>query len=434
MRTIAVGLLGLGNVGAGVVKLLADNAAAIERRLGARVVVKRAAVREADKPRLVDVDPALITTRPEEVIDDPEVQIVAELIGGVSPAREYILRAIERGLHVVTANKALLATHGDEIFAAAERRGVDVYYEASVCGGIPIIRTLREGMASDRIERILGIVNGTSNFILTRMADEGEAFATALASAQAAGYAEADPAFDVDGVDAAHKLAILATLCFGVRVPLERIYIEGIRALEPVDFAYAERFGYVIKPVVCAHDHADGIEARVHAAMLPERWLLARVASVNNAVLVSSYALGESMYYGRGAGMMPTAMAVVSDLIEVSRNLLGRTAGAVPLRSFQKLADRPIRDIGDLRSRYYLRFGVADRPGVLGQLARVLGEHDISIEQVVQEGVRRAHQPVTVVMVTHQARERDVRAALAQIGGLEAALVPTLLLRILEDE
>ena len=433
-REIGVGLLGLGNVGSGVVKLLSDNAEAIAARLGARVAVRKIAVQQAEKRRLVEVDRKLLTTDVNAVIDDPAVEIVVELIGGEEPARQYLHRAIERRRHMVTANKALLAVHGDELFHAAEKACVDIYYEAAVCGGLPIIRALREGLASDRVDELYGIVNGTSNFILTTMTDEGKPFDEVLAAAQAEGYAEADPALDVDGGDAAHKLAILMMLCFGTRVRLGDVFVEGIRALAPVDFAYAERFGYVIKPLVLAKDHPDGLEARVHPALVPRRWMLASVAGVNNAVFVSSYALGQSMYYGRGAGMMPTAVAVVSDVIEVARNILAHAAGAAPTRTFRRWAeaDRPIRDIGLLRSRYYLRFGVLDRPGVLAQLAGILGEHEISIAQVVQEGKRDPNRPVTVVMLTHLAQERNMRLALEQIDKLASNVDKTRLLRIVE--
>lgn len=432
MREIGVGILGLGNVGSGVVKLLTDNSAAIEARLGARVVVRKIAVQKAEKRRLVEVDPKMITTSAESVIDDPGVEIVIELIGGAEPARGYLARALDGRRHIVTANKLLLATHGDELFALAEKRGVDIYYEAAVCGGLPIIRALREGLASDRIDELYGIVNGTSNFIVTTMTDEGTAFADVLRAAQEAGYAEADPALDVEGGDASHKLAILMMLCFGARIRLDDIYVEGIRDLTPQDFAYAERFGYVIKPLVIAKNHADGIEARVHPTMIPRKWMLASVSGVNNAVFVSSYALGHSMYYGRGAGMMPTAVAVVSDVIEMARNILGGASGRLPLRSFHSLSDHPIRNIGMLRSRYYLRFTVLDRPGVLAQLAGVLGEHDISIEQVIQEGARIPNQPVTVVMLSHQALESNVRTALGIIDQLSVVAEKTRLLRLAE--
>jgi homoserine dehydrogenase len=430
-REIGVGVLGLGNVGSGVLKLLQDNATAIETRLGAKVVVKKIAVREAEKRRLVEVDKKLITTSAQAVIDDPGVEIVIELIGGEDPAREYVRSALERKKSVVTANKLLLAMHGDELFDLAERTGRDIYYEAAVCGGLPVIRALREGLASDRVDWFYGIVNGTSNFILTEMMEKGRPFDEVLRAAQEAGYAEADPALDVDGGDASHKLAILLMLCFGTRVKLGDIYVEGIRSLEPIDFAYAERFGYVVKPLVVGREHADGLEARVHPTMIPRRWLLAGVTGVHNALYVSSYALGQSMYYGRGAGMMPTAVAVVSDIIEVAMNLLANAAGSLPTRLIRQIADKPIRDMGLLRSRYYLRFNVVDRPGVLAQLAGILGDHGISIAQVVQEGAS-PEQPVQVVVLTHEAQERSVRAALDTIDKLPVVPTPTRLIRIAE--
>jgi homoserine dehydrogenase len=437
MREIGVGLLGLGNVGAGVVKLLAENAASIEARLGARVAVRAIAVRERDKRRLVDVDRSLVTTDVAAVIDRPDVEIVCELVGGEREALDYVLRAVERGVHVVTANKALLAQHGDQLFAAAERRGVDVYFEAAVCGGVPIIRALREGLASDRIESIHGIVNGTSNFILTAMAEGGaggerRAFADVLAEAQKLGYAEADPTLDVGGHDAAHKLAILVMLCFGTRVAVEQLFVEGVDRLQPIDFDMASRFGYVIKPLVIAAEHADGIEARVHPTMIPKSWLLAAVSGAKNALYVKSYALGASLYYGAGAGMMPTAMAVVSDLIEVSRNVCAGATGRMPLRSYQRMTERPLRPLDELYSRYYLRCAVLDRPGVLGQLTTVLGDHEISIAQVIQEGPRDPGRPVQVVLLTHRAREGNVRHALGQIGRLATVVEPPSLVRIAE--
>ena len=437
MREIGVGLLGLGNVGAGVVKLLADNAPAIEARLGARVAVRAIAVRDVDKPRLVDVDPALVTTDAAAVIDRPDVEIVCELVGGQREALGYVLRAVERGVHVVTANKALLAVHGEQVFAAAERRGVDVYFEAAVCGGVPIIRALREGLAADRIESIHGIVNGTSNFILSAMAAAGpggerRTFAEVLAEAQALGYAEADPTLDVGGGDAAHKLAILLLLCFGARVPVGDLFVEGIERLQPIDFDMAARFGHVIKPLVIAAEHADGIEARVHPTMIPASWLLAAVSGAKNALYVRSYALGSSLYYGAGAGMMPTAMAVVSDLIEISRNVAAGATGRMPFGSSQRATARPLRSLDALETRYYLRCAVLDRPGVLGQLTTVLGDHEISIAQVIQEGPRDPGRPVQVVMLTHRAREGNVRHALGQIARLAAVVEPPSLVRMAE--
>jgi homoserine dehydrogenase len=447
MRTIGVGLLGLGNVGSGLVKLIEDHAEAIAGRLGARIAVKRIAVREADKPRLVDVDRRLVTTDVNAVLDDPEVQIVVELIGGEEAAREFVLGAIRRGKHVVTANKALLATHGDEIFDAAEQRGVDIFYEASVCGGVPIIRALRDGLASDKIDELLGIVNGTSNYILTRMADEGLPFAEVLADAQAKGYAEADPSLDVDGWDAAHKLCILTSLCFGVRVKPEQALVEGLREIAPIDFHWAKHFGYLIKPLAIARDHGDSVEVRVHPAWIPDRWLLASVSGVFNAVYVSSQALGPSMYYGRGAGMMATAVAVVSDVIEVARDILGASSSGLPLRlRVRDWKDRPIRPPGELVSRYYLRLTVRDEPGVLAQIAGTLGEQGISIRDVSQEveapapGSRREREqehaasgrPVTVVVITHPAREQAMQRALAAFGRLPTVVERTRLIRIVE--
>jgi homoserine dehydrogenase len=430
---IAVGLLGLGNVGSGVVKLLGDNAAAIAARLGSAVEVRRVLVREVDKPRLAPVDSALVTRDVADVLGDPEIKIIVELIGGEEPARAHVLEAFARGKHVVTANKLLLAKHADELHAAAEAANVDLFYEASVCGGVPVLRALREGLASDRIDQLLGIVNGTSNFILTKMTDERRAFDDVLREAQAEGYAEADPSLDVDGHDAHHKLAILVALSFATRAPLAKIYREGIGHIAPVDIAYADRFGYKIKPLAIAREVDGQIEARVHPTLVPKRWLLAGVDGVYNAVYVSSYALGHSMYYGRGAGMMPTAVAVVSDIIEICRDIQARAPGTAAGRLRRApTAERPFRDIGELVSRYYFRFSVLDRPGVLAQIAGILGDHAISISEVVQEGKPPGERPVTIVVTTHAARERNVEAALAGINRLTAVVEKTRLLRILE--
>jgi len=436
VRELGVALLGLGNVGAGVVKLLEDNAAAIGARLGGRLVVRAIAVRAVDKKRLVDVDPALLTTDVIAAITRPDVDIVCELIGGDTEAKDAVMMAIAAGKHVVTANKLLLARHGPEVFAAAERHGVDVYYEAAVCGGVPIIRVLREGLASDRVEHFVGIVNGTSNFILSAMSEGGRSFAEVLAEAQRLGYAEADPALDVGGGDAAHKLAILCALCFGGTVDADAIHTDGIDTLDPLDFAYAAKFGYVVKPLVIGRDHPRGVEARVHPAMVPASWLLAGVVGAKNALYVTSYALGGSMYYGAGAGMMPTAMAVVSDLIEISRNLRAHLTGVAPTRRTGAsgrggaLGVKPLLPMAEIRSRYFLRFAVADKPGVLGQLTTVLGAHDVSIAQVVQEAPGDGSSPAQVFVVTHEAREGDVQDALAKIGGLGFAVAAPRLIRI----
>ncbi|HEV7558831.1 MAG TPA: homoserine dehydrogenase, partial [Kofleriaceae bacterium] len=325
----------------------------------------------------------------------------------------------------VTANKALLAEHGAEVFVAAEAAGVDVYYEAAVCGGVPIIRVLREGLASDRIEALHGIVNGTSNYILSTMTESRRPFADILADAQRLGYAEADPALDISGGDAVHKLAILVGLCFGTTVDASKIPRDGIDIVEPIDLAYAQRFGYVIKPLAIARDHGERVEARVHPALVPSNWLLADVAGAKNAVYVQSYALGGSMYYGAGAGMLPTAMAVVSDMIEIGRNIFARAAGAHAARP-RPLTARPMLELADIRTRYYLRFGVSDRPGVLGQLMTSLGRHDVSVAQVVQE----TGDPTWVIVLTHEAREGDLRAALAEIDELAVVRNPARVIRI----
>jgi homoserine dehydrogenase len=437
-RTIGVALLGLGNVGGGVVKLLEDNAAGIAARLGATLEVRAIAVRDVDKAnRLVDVDRRLLTTDVEGTVRRADIQIVCELIGGTTLARTATLAAIAAGKHVVTANKALLAEHGAEVFAAAERAGVDVYYEAAVCGGVPVIRVLREGLAADRVEALHGIVNGTSNYILTTMTATRRAFADILRDAQALGYAEADPALDVSGGDAAHKLAILINLCFGTSVDVAAIPTYGIDIVEPIDLDYAERWGYVIKPLVIARSYGDPetgpIEARVHPALVPSSWLLADVGGAKNALYVQSYALGPSLYYGAGAGMLPTAMSVVSDMIEIGRNIFARVAGAPAPTRPRPVVPRPLVAIDDIRTRYYLRFAVHDQPGVLGRLMTILGAHQISIAQLAQDGRPDDAARVWVVVLTHDARERDVRDALGEIDALEVVCEPTRLIRIAGD-
>jgi len=439
-RTIGVALLGLGNVGGGVVKLLEDNSAAIQARLGAAFEIRAIVVRDpAKQDRVIEIDRTRLTTDLEGVVKRADIDVVCELIGGTTLAKRAVLDAIAAGKHVVTANKALLAEHGAEIFSAAERASVDVYYEAAVCGGVPIIRVLREGLASDRIESLTGIVNGTSNYILTTMTETRRPFADILKEAQQLGYAESDPTLDIGGGDAAHKLAILVGLCFG-RVDVTKIPTEGIDIVDPIDLEYADKFGYVIKPLVIARAHGEQVEARVHPTLIPRNWLLADVAGAKNAVYVQSYALGPSMYYGAGAGMLPTAMSVVSDLIDLGRNMAARAAGAgrVPTTA---VTTRELMPLSEVRTRYYLRFGVADEPGVLGRLMTILGAHNVSISQVVQDtlgglsgpaGGRPAGQdePVWVIVLTHEAREGEVRAALSEIDRLPVVREKARLIRI----
>ncbi len=431
MEEIGVGLIGMGTVGTGVVQVLLENADEIERRLGARLRLVKVADRDWTTDRGVRVDPSLVTTDADEVIAHPEVHIVVELIGGYEPARTFLLRAIERGKHVVTANKALLAVHGEEIFRAARDRGVDVGFEASVGGGIPILRAVREGMAANRIRTVFGILNGTTNYILTEMKDKGESFERVLREAQRLGYAEADPTFDVDGVDAAHKIAILAAMAFGCRVPFEAVYTEGIRDITPQDIQYAAEFGYDIKLLAVAKRDGDTVEVRVHPTMIPSTHLLADVRGVYNAIYVDADFLGPTLYYGQGAGRRPTASAVVGDVVETARNVLKGISWRVPPRAFQE--DRftavRIKPIEEVVCQYYLRFMALDRPGVLSKISGVLGEYNISIESVVQKG-RDAGQAVPLVIMTHEAREADVRHALGEIGTLGVTLGRPALIRI----
>jgi len=430
MREIGVGLLGLGNVGAGVVRLIEENAKAIEARLGAKLVIRGAAVRDLKKERRVAIDPDLLCDDPMELAAREGIDIVCELVGGEDFARTLVLTAIAANKQVVTANKALLAVHGEELYAAAEAQGVDLYYEAAVCGGIPVIRTLREGLASDRVESISGIVNGTSNFITCAMAKGGQSFEDVLAKAQAEGYAEADPTLDIGGGDAAHKLAILAMLCFGTRVELDDIHVEGIESLAEIDYAMAKEHGFVIKSLAIGVRREAGIELRVHPAMVPQSWLLADVPDTKNAVYVRSYALGASMYYGAGAGMMPTAMSVVSDLIEVGRNLGAEATGSRPLRIQRDRPATTVIPIAKLRSQYYLRFTVADLPGTLGKLTTILGQRNVSIASLSQKAMPEAEDHVAVVALTHEALEEDVQGALQAIAAAGLLLAPTQLIRI----
>jgi homoserine dehydrogenase len=430
-RTVRLGLIGFGTIGTGVLKLLQRNRAQIRTRLGASLRVVRIADIDLERDRGVRVERALLTANAQELIDDPQIDVVIELMGGYTHARRFVLRAIKNGKSVVTANKALLAVHGPEIFASAESAGVDIGFEASVGGGIPIIRTLREGLAGDHNRAIYGIVNGTSNYILSMMTQQGGEFAAVLGEAQRQGLAEADPTFDVDGIDAAHKLTLLIQLAFGTAVRFADIAIEGIRHVSQLDIGFAREFGYVIKLLAIAKQDGKQIEARVHPTMVPRQHLLAEVNGANNAIAVQGEALGSSMYFGLGAGMMPTATAVVADLMEVARNLVhggkGRLAPlGYPLAQQRHLAIRPI---DELTSEYYLRFMVVDRPGVLAKISGILGAHQISIASVIQK--EREHgASVPIVIRTHHARERDLRKALRAIDKLPAVRAKTAVIRI----
>jgi len=435
---IAVGLIGFGTVGTGVAKVLASNAGLIRRRLGVPLDLVKVADLNLTADRGITLPAGVLTANAREVLDDPRIDIVIELIGGYDPAKRFLLEAIAKGKHVVTANKALLAVHGEELFEAASRAGVDIGFEASVCGGVPILRALTEGLAANRIQSLYGIVNGTSNFILTRMTEAGRPFEEVLAEAQKAGYAEADPTFDVAGIDAAHKLAILVNLAFGTPVNFKEIHVEGITGIAPMDIEYATEFGYTIKLLAIAKvlgggggESAMEVEARVHPTMIPNESPLARVGGVYNAIQVTGDAVGDIMLYGRGAGALPTASAVLSDVMDIARNIRTGAVRRVPPCAFQADQRRPlrIRPIEEITSIYYLRFMAVDRPGVLSQLAGVLGSHHISIASVLQRG-RKDGQTVPVVMTTHTAVERNVRAALRDIDALPSVSAKTTVVRI----
>lgn len=413
---IRVAILGWGTIGSGVIRLLREQSSELSARLGHPLELARVVDIDLERARPVKVPRSLLGTRASEIFEDPRIDVVVELMGGFEPARSFVLQAIRAGKDVVTANKALIAKHGAELIDAAERTGVGFAFEASVGGGIPIIRTLREGLAADHHRAVFGIVNGTSNYILSTMASQGASFADVLAAAQREGLAEADPTYDVEGIDAAHKLVILAQLAFGTSLPLDAVHTEGIRQVDALDMAYAAELGYAIKLLAIAKDHGRSLEARVHPTMIPLEHPLASVNGAFNAVCVQGDALGRSMYYGLGAGMMPTATAVVADILDLARDRLGLGRPRLaPLGYVRKRQRRVrVRPIGDVVCEYYLRLQVRDRPGVLARIAGDLGDQGISIASVVQRD-RRNGGRVPVVIRTHEARERDLRRALDRL-------------------
>lgn len=425
---IKVGLLGCGTVGGGVVSLLRKNAAYLEARVGAPIDVSRVLVRDPAKERVPELDKNRLTTDPEAVLGDASLDVVVEVMGGVDPARGYLGRAIAAGKQVVTANKMLLALHGPELLDAARARGVDLAFEGAVGGGIPVIRVLRDALASDTIASLSGIVNGTSNFILTRMRSDGLSFEAALKEAQEKGYAEADPTLDVGGGDAAHKLVVLAMLAFGARLDKAEIPTEGIREIEPVDNAFADRFGYVVKQLAIGNDRGDAIELRVHPALVAKDSPLANVHGVLNAIAVEGRALGPCLLSGRGAGDLPTAVSVVADLVDVAIAKKSGVPGACT-RAI-RLAPKKLAPMADVEGRYYFRFSVFDRPGVLSRITGALGERGVSIEQLVQQGRGTADVPVDVVMLTHEAKESAVQGALATIGKSDYVARPPRMIRV----
>ncbi|MBW2241595.1 MAG: homoserine dehydrogenase [Deltaproteobacteria bacterium] len=437
---IGVGLIGLGTIGTGVAKVLDGNASVISQRLGFSLRLVRVADLDTKTDRGIDLSGVQFDDDTAGLIADPKVDIVVELIGGYETARRFTLEAIAAGKHVVTANKALLAKHGKEIFEAAAKRGVDVAFEASVGGGIPILRSMREGLAANRIESLHGIMNGTTNYMLTEMESTGEAFEIVLKRAQDLGYAEADPTFDVDGIDAAHKLTLLVAMAYGAELTDDDIPTEGIRGLAPLDFEAAEKFGYRIKLLGIAKrregpNGEERIEARVHPTMIPRESLLANVDGAMNAIAVHGDAVGPTLFYGAGAGEMPTASAVVADLMEVAREIRRGSAGRVAPLSYMPdhLERKPLVPPGEVHARCYLVFSAADEPGVLGQIASILGENGISIQSVIQQPLEPGARTVPVVVLTHPALEELVRSALAEIDQLSEVLAPTRLVRIEED-
>ncbi len=424
MKPINVGLLGIGTVGGGTFNVLLRNESEITRRAGRPIRISKVADKNLELARQVTQGRAVITDDATSVVTDPDIDIVVELIGGCGIARELVLAAINNGKHVVTANKALLATHGNEIFAAAQKKGVMVAFEAAVAGGIPIIKALREGLTANRIQWIAGIINGTTNFILSEMRDKGLPFATVLADAQRLGYAEADPTFDIEGVDAAHKLTIMAAIAFGIPMQFDKVHVEGIARLDAIDIKYAEQLGYRIKLLGItkrvSRNGADGIELRVHPTLIPSRRLIANVEGAMNAVLVQGDAVGATLYYGKGAGAEPTASAVIADLVDVTRMHTADPEHRVPHLAFQPdaLMDTPILPMAEVETRYYLRLSVSDQPGVLADITRILADQHISIDAMIQREPGEGEEQTDIIMLTHLSREKHVDAAILLIEAL----------------
>ena len=427
---IGVGVIGFGTVGAGTVRILLENRELIHERTGLYLDVRRIADLDVETDRGISVDPGVLIRDAKMLIADPSVDIVVELIGGYEPAATFIREALSQGKYVVTANKALLATRGWELFETAEANGVSLAFEASVGGGIPILRSLREGLCANHFYSIHGILNGTANYILTQMSDGGTDFDEALTEAQEKGYAEADPSFDVDGIDTAHKIAILCSMAYGVRVPFEAISIRGIRAIRKIDVTHARELGLVIKLLAVGRWENGQLEIRVHPVMIPESHLLAKVRGVYNAVHVIGDFVGSTLYYGKGAGMLPTGSAVVSDIISIARQLARGVPYGIPPLGYPLSAFREavIRDASEVRGSYYLRMMTVDRPGVLSKISGILGEKGISLASVLQKG--EGEEPVAIVMVTHETTRGRINEALEEIDRLDMVLEPTLALHI----
>ena len=426
--TVEVGIIGLGTVGKGTVKVLLGNRDILRERIGFDMNLRKIADLDIIKDRGIELPHGILTTNAEEILHDPDIDIVVELIGGIHPAKEYVLTAVRNGKHVVTANKALLAVEGTEIFGEAEREGVEIGFEASVGGGIPIIKILREGLVANRILNIYGIINGTSNYILSRMTEEGIEFTDALKEAQRLGYAEADPTFDIEGIDSAHKLTILASLAYNIPFAYSEVYKEGISKITPQDIEFALELGYKIKLLAIAKAGNSAVELRVHPTMVPKDNLISKVESVFNAIYVEGDAVGEALFYGKGAGDMPTGSAIVSDIVDIARNIRRNSGRRAPVLKTQSSPLR-IKGMEEVVCMYYFRFSAMDSPGVLSKIAGILGDNNISIASVIQKG-RRVGGAVPLVVLTHMAKERNVMEAIKSIDTLPIVAEKTHFIRV----
>jgi len=422
LKPVKVGILGLGTVGGGTVNVLKRNAEEISRRIGRDIIITRASARDLTRERICDTQGINLSTDSMDIINDPEIEIILELMGGTGLAKELVLKAIAHGKHIVTANKALIALHGNEIFAAAKKANVMVSYEAAVAGGIPIIKSIREGLSGNQINWLAGIINGTGNFILTEMRDKGRDFADVLAEAQALGYAEADPTFDVEGIDAGHKLMILASIAFGIPLQFENVFTEGITKITREDVEYAGELGYRIKHLGIARKTDKGIELRVHPTLIPERRLIANVDGVMNAVLVQADAVGPTLYYGAGAGAEATASAVVADIVDVVRALPLNSSDRMPSLGFQdeSIIDSPILPQEDIQTAYYLRLTVEDKPGALADITNILATQNISIEAIIQKEPHHGETNLPVIMLTQRTIEKEMNTAISAIEKLSS--------------
>ena len=434
MRAIKFGLLGFGTIGTGVVRNFQQNGAIIEKRLGHKLELVKIADLDIETDRGVKLKSGVLSAAVEDVVSNPEIDIVIELIGGYEPAKSFILQAIANGKHIVTANKALMAVHGQEIIAAADKQGVSVLFEAAVGGGIPIISAIKENLCSNEFSSVLGILNGTCNFILTKMTEEGSDFSPVLQEAQTLGYAETDPTFDIEGIDTAHKIALLSALCFGTTVDFEQIYTEGISKIAAIDIQFAEQMGYKIKLLAIGKNLGNEIEVRVHPTMLPGTYQLAEVNGVFNAVRLNGNFVGPTLLYGSGAGMDATASAVMGDVMAISRDVLSGARSRIPIMGYAaaQIKSLPIKAMSDIISHYYLRFTTIDQPGVLAKIAGCLGRHDISIQSMLQPECPTTDS-VPIVLMTHAAKEADVSTALAEIESLGIISQPTCLIRVEHD-